>query len=61
MSAKDRDGLKVFAGRASRDLGRRICEHLELPPGQSRTEMFADGEIIMKVVSPETTRHTIHK
>ncbi|MDP6152578.1 MAG: ribose-phosphate pyrophosphokinase [Phycisphaeraceae bacterium] len=49
MSSKDRDGLKVFAGRASRDLGRRICEHLELPPGQSRTEMFADGEIIMKV------------
>lgn len=49
MSGNDRDGLKIFCGRASQDLTERICSHLDLPIGQGHTEMFPDGEITVKV------------
>ncbi len=49
MSRTDRDLLKIFCGRASRELGQRICDHLELPVGRTHTEMFPDGEIIVKL------------
>lgn len=49
MSREDRDGLKIFCGRASRELGERICEHLNLPMGQGQTQMFPDGEITVKL------------
>jgi len=45
----DRDDIKIFAGRASRDLAERICRHLQLPLGQGHTDMFPDGELIVKV------------
>src|SRR4051812_39212343 len=49
MSRADRDYLKIFCGRASRDLCERICRYLDLPMGQGRTEMFPDGEILVKL------------
>lgn len=49
MSQSDRDDLKIFCGRASRDLTERICHYLELPVGQGHTDMFPDGELFVKV------------
>ena len=45
----ERDGLKVFSGRASRALAAHICRHLDLPLGQGHTDMFPDGELIVKI------------
>ncbi|MCC6581784.1 MAG: ribose-phosphate pyrophosphokinase [Phycisphaeraceae bacterium] len=49
MSRSDRDELKIFAGRASRELAERICKYLDLPLGQGHTDMFPDGELIVKI------------
>ena len=49
MSRADRDNLKVFCGRASRELCEEICRYLDLPMGQGHTDMFPDGEIIVKI------------
>ena len=49
MNETDRDQLKVFAGRASIDLAECMCEFLDLPLGQGRTEPFPDGELLVKV------------
>src|SRR5205085_11844241 len=49
MSKLDADKLKVFTGRANPELAQRICEHLEIPLGRGRTELFPDGELIVKV------------
>ena len=49
MSRSDRDGLKIFAGRASIALAEKICRYLDLPIGQGHTEMFPDGEVLVKV------------
>src|SRR5918992_4650601 len=45
----DADQLKVFTGRANPQLAQKICEHLQLPLGQGRTELFPDGELLVKV------------
>jgi ribose-phosphate pyrophosphokinase len=45
----DADGLKVFTGRANPQLAQRICDYLDIPLGRGRTELFADGELIVKV------------
>jgi ribose-phosphate pyrophosphokinase len=49
MSNLDADKLKVFTGRANPDLAQRICSHLQIPLGRGRTELFPDGELIVKV------------
>jgi len=49
MSRDDRDHLKLFCGRASRTLCERICRYLELPVGQGHTDMFPDGELLVKI------------
>jgi ribose-phosphate pyrophosphokinase len=49
MSKLDADKLKVFTGRANPELAQRICDHLEIPLGRGRTELFPDGELIVKV------------
>jgi ribose-phosphate pyrophosphokinase len=49
MSAADRDHLKIFAGRAGRDLAVAMCDHLNLPLAEGQTEVFPDGELIVKV------------
>jgi len=45
----DADGMKVFTGRANPQLAQRICDYLEIPLGRGRTELFPDGELIVKV------------
>lgn len=49
MSAADRDHLKIFAGRAGRKLAEAMCAHLSLPLAEGNTDVFPDGEIIVKV------------
>jgi ribose-phosphate pyrophosphokinase len=49
MSVVDSDHLKVFAGRSGMDLAAQMCEFLEIPLGQGRTDPFPDGELMVKV------------
>ncbi len=49
MSRSDSNELKIFSGRASRDLTQSICQHLDLPVGQGHTDIFPDGELIVKL------------
>src|SRR2546429_9067864 len=49
MANSDADKLKVFTGRANMLLAQRICEHLQIPLGRGRTELFPDGELLVKV------------
>lgn len=49
MTSQDKDDLKIFCGRASRELTERICRYLDLPVGQGRTDIFPDGELIVKI------------
>jgi ribose-phosphate pyrophosphokinase len=49
MSSSDRDHLKIFAGRAGRDLAELMCRAIELPLGEATTEVFPDSEVIVKV------------
>ena len=49
MSRSDNSEIRIFAGRASRYMSERICEYLDLTVGQGHTDMFPDGEIIVKV------------
>lgn len=49
MSRDDAQQLKIFSGRLSMALAQRICQHLELPLGLARTEIFPDGELIVKL------------
>ncbi|MEM9790753.1 MAG: ribose-phosphate pyrophosphokinase [Planctomycetota bacterium] len=41
--------MKVFCGRASRQLAESITQHLDLPLGQGKTELFPDGELLVKI------------
>lgn len=45
----DANNLKVFTGRANPQLAQRICDYLQIPLGRGRTELFPDGELIVKV------------
>lgn len=49
MSQADADKLKVFTGRANPGLAQRICDYLQIPMGRGRTELFPDGEVIVRV------------
>src|SRR5438874_6880332 len=49
MSHLDADKLKVFTGRANPTLAQRICDYLQIPLGNGGTELFPDGELIVKV------------
>src|SRR3989442_15704485 len=49
MAQADSDKLKVFTGRANPQLAQRICEHLQIPLGGGHTDLFPDGELIVKV------------
>src|SRR5215204_94370 len=49
MAQADADHLKLFTGRANPLLAQRICKHLEIPLGRGRTDLFPDGELIVKV------------
>lgn len=49
MSSLDADQLKVFTGRSNPELAQKICDYLQIPLGRGRTELFPDGELIVKV------------
>lgn len=49
MPNADADKLKLFTGRANASLAEKICDYLEIPLGRGRTELFPDGELIVKV------------
>jgi ribose-phosphate pyrophosphokinase len=45
----DKQELRVFAGKANPGLAEKICHHLKIPMGRGHTELFPDGEVIVKV------------
>jgi ribose-phosphate pyrophosphokinase len=49
MAHTDADKLKVFTGRANPALAEKICDYLDIPLGRGRTELFPDGELIVRV------------
>lgn len=49
MSRDDANDLKVFSGRHSMELAREVSDHLDLPLGVARSEVFPDGETIVKL------------
>src|SRR5262252_887687 len=49
MAKADADKLKVFTGRANAQLAQRICEYLDIELGRGKTELFPDGELIVRV------------
>jgi ribose-phosphate pyrophosphokinase len=49
MPIIDTDKLRIFSGRANRELAEKICTYLSLPLGRGQTELFPDGECIVKV------------
>jgi ribose-phosphate pyrophosphokinase len=49
VSNLDEDKLRIFTGRANRELAEKVCSYLSLPLGRGRTELFPDGECIVKV------------
>jgi ribose-phosphate pyrophosphokinase len=49
MAHVNPDKMKVFTGRANPLLAQKICNYLEIPLGRGRTELFPDGEVIVKV------------
>jgi ribose-phosphate pyrophosphokinase len=49
MSKDDLENLKLFTGRANEALASKICDYLKIPAGRGRTELFPDGELIVRV------------
>src|SRR5204863_9397728 len=45
----DAEKLKLFTGRANPQLAQKICDYLKIPLGRGRTELFPDGELMVKV------------
>jgi ribose-phosphate pyrophosphokinase len=58
MSNLDADKLKLFTGRAHPQLAQRVCDYLQIPLGRGRTELFPDGELIVKVEEDVRGRDT---
>src|SRR3954464_6486869 len=49
MSHTDSDKLKIFSGRANPVLAGKICDYLQIPVAAGGTEVFPEGELIVKV------------
>ena len=49
MPNADLANLKLFTGRANQALAQKICDYLQIPLGRGRTELFPDGELIVRV------------
>jgi len=49
MSRASSEMLKIFCGRASRNLTESICRYLDIPVGQGHTDIFPDGEYMVKL------------
>ena len=46
---QDADNLRVFAGRRHKELAGRVCDHLDFPLSDAKTDVFPDGELITRV------------
>ena len=44
-----KDELKIFAGRGTKELAGRACQHLGSPLGRAKTSAFPDGELLVKL------------
>ena len=42
-------GMRIFAGRNSKPLAEKVCRHLGMPLGDARTQVFPDGELLVKL------------
>ncbi len=42
--------LKIFAGSASRTLGKSICDHLGITLAQAETHVFSEGNIFVRIL-----------
>ncbi len=42
--------LKIFAGSASRDFTRRLCESLGVPVARSETHIFSEGTLFVRIL-----------
>ncbi len=49
MTAIDGKNLKVFTGRANPQLAERVCSYLGIELGRGGTDLFPDGELIVRV------------
>ena len=45
----DSDNLKIFAARSNPALAGRICDYLQIPLGRGKTELFPDGELMIRI------------
>lgn len=45
----DNANLRIFAGRSNPVLAQKICDHIGIPLGRGKTELFPDGELIVRV------------
>lgn len=43
------DRLRIFAGRNSKPLARKVCEHIGMPMGDAKSYVFPDGELLVKI------------
>lgn len=50
--------LRVFAGRHSKRLAERVCKHLGMPLGDAKTNVFPDGELLVKIEEDVRGRDT---
>ncbi|MCH2149360.1 MAG: ribose-phosphate pyrophosphokinase [Phycisphaerales bacterium] len=49
MNRVDQNHLKIFGARSGQNLADRMAEYLSLPCGMATTELFPDGELIVRV------------
>src|SRR5215468_9922402 len=45
----DANHLKVFTGRGNPQLAQKVCDYLQIPLGRGKTDLFPDGELIVRV------------
>lgn len=46
---RETNGMRIFAGRHTRDLALGVCGHLKIPLGDAKTFVFPDGELLVKI------------
>lgn len=49
MSSLDADKLKVFSARGNPALSQKVCDYLQIPMGRGKSELFPDGELIVRI------------
>jgi len=54
---RDVNEILIFGGNGSPELTRRICEHLEVPVGDSQVLQFSEGNLFVRVQENVRGRH----